>query len=223
MLLSPLLHESDERGQARRSLSLPRVVQERTRETRTPIITWTARRGGRMPETSGRCGRSERASRQWNLPLARRRTTHLHAAVPRLATECDETLSARHGCPRCRRDDRSRCRVCCVAFRAGIQERFDPGVDPMCIGDRCHVAGVEAADAAIGKRPSQECVDTLDDCGTAVAGEQQRGRDDCAKILRTQRPAQRCLEVQRQLVNSMASSSATTSRNRAPAAVAGRS
>ena len=71
----------------------------------------------------------------------------------------------------------------------------------MRIGDRSHVAGVEGADAAIGKRPTQEYMDALDDCGTAAAGEQQRGRDDCAKILKTQRPATRCLEVERQFVD----------------------
>ncbi len=44
-------------------------------------------------------------------------------------------------------------------------------------------------------------MNALNDCGTAVAGEQQRGCDDRAKILRTRRPRQRCLEVQREFVD----------------------
>jgi NAD(P)-dependent dehydrogenase (short-subunit alcohol dehydrogenase family) len=40
MLRSPLFHESDERGQARRPLP-PRVVQERARELWRPIVAGT--------------------------------------------------------------------------------------------------------------------------------------------------------------------------------------
>ncbi len=38
MLLAPLLYESDERGQTRRSLPPPRIVKERAGEDRRPVV-----------------------------------------------------------------------------------------------------------------------------------------------------------------------------------------